>query len=95
MWRVRSGSNPWPGRWVGYAVSQPSWVTRLALIAMVLVVVVPLAMLALAGLAVGLVVFVTLGLVARVVMMVRSALGRLRPTGRGDGRNNVRVIDRD
>ena len=96
MWRVRFENGAEPNSRLRYALSQPGWVTKWALAAAAVVVVVPLAMLALAGLVVGLVVFVTIGLLARVVAIVRTAFGGLWPnSSRRDGRDNVRVIDRD
>lgn len=88
-WDYRTG----PSRLYGYAAGQPSWVTRWALIAMVLIVVVPLTLLTLAAVLVGFVVFVTLRLVALVIASVRGVFGRQAPAD--DGRENVQVIDRD
>jgi hypothetical protein len=88
-WDYRTG----PSRLYGYAAAQPSWVTRWALIAMVLIVVVPLALLTLAAVLVGFVVFVTLRLVAVVIASVRGAFGQHAPED--EGRENVEVNDRD
>ena len=97
MWQAGRDNRSGPVRWYRYAAGQPSWVTRWALLAIVVVVVVPLVTLALAGLVVGLVVFVTLGVVARVIGLIRALFGG----GGGpaddddDGRRNVRVMDPD
>ena len=58
---------------------------------------VPLVTLALAGLAVGLVVVVTLGLLARTIGLIRGLLGGGGGPGddEDDGRRNVREIDPD
>lgn len=95
MWRVRFEKGAGPGQWFNRAAGQPNWVTKWALIAAVVVIVVPLMVLAMAGLAVGLVVFVTLALIVRIAVIVRTAVGGLWPARGSDGRRNVRVIDRD
>ncbi len=77
-------------------VGRPSWVTKWALIAAAIVVLVPLMLLALAGLVIGTVVFVLLGLIAQVITFVRSGLHSLSGGGStSTGRRNVRVIHRD
>jgi hypothetical protein len=70
---------------------RPSWVRKWTLIAAAVVFIVPLAVLALAAAIVGTVVFIVLGLVAQVVSIVRSAFGSFS----GDGRRNVRVVNKD
>jgi len=80
------------------ATGRPGWVAKASLIAAGLVVAVPLVLLALAGLIVGIVVFVTLGLIAQIIMSVGLLIdGLFKPAaGSGaDGRRNVRVIDRE
>ena len=70
---------------------RPSWVSRWAFIAAAIIVIVPLCVLALAGIIVGTVVFVTLGLVAQVMTLVRTGLGSLRKSDR----QNVRIRHRE
>ncbi len=95
MWRVRFDKGTGPGQWFNCAAGQPNWVIKWALIAAVVVIVVPLMLLAMAGLAVGLVVFVALALIVRIAVIIRTAIGGLWPARSSDGRHNVRVIDRD
>jgi uncharacterized membrane protein YgcG len=110
MWRIYIRQHPTLGPWVQRVEQQPSWVTRLALTAAVIVVVVPLVMLAVAAIAVGFVVFLMLALIASVmgaIVTVRQRLaswlggtsgggasGGGASGGGGEGRQNVRVIDR-
>ena len=95
MWRVRFEKGAGPGQWFNRAAGQPNWVTKWALIAAAVVIVVPLMVLATAGLAVALVVFVTLALIVRIGMIIRTTIDGLWPGRSSDGRRNVRVIDRD
>ena len=85
--------------WYRRVSTQPGWVVRAALFAMVLIVAVPLALFVLAALFMGVVVFVLLSLVVRIVWFVQDLLGRgkrvLRPSTYSDGRRNVRVIRED
>jgi len=84
---------PWR-RGVG---GRPAWVTRLAVVAAVLVVVVPLAMLALTGLLVGMLVFFVASLLATMMQAVGSIFGGgASPSGSGrrNVRRNVRVVER-
>lgn len=86
------------GRWyrrVEIAGRQPRWVTRTALAAAVVVIVVPLLVLALAGIAVGLIVFAALGLVAWGVSWIKGLLYRWDDFRFDSGRRNVRVIRRE
>jgi len=95
MWRIRFDNGTGPGQWFNYVIGQPNWVAKWALIATVAVIVVPLMVLAIAGLAVGLVVFVALALIVRIAVIIRTVFDGLWPGSRSDGRRNVRVIDRD
>jgi len=95
MWRIRLDENADPGRWIRYTAGQPGWVIKWTLIAALVVIVVPLAVLALAGVVVGFVVFVLLALFVRLVAIVRAVIDGVLPSRRRDGRRNVRVIDRD
>ena len=66
--------------------AQPSWVTKAAVIAFVLVIGIPLAILLFVALVVATIVFTVLWAINRVLNLVGGALPR------GDGRQNVRVI---
>ena len=66
--------------------AQPSWVTKAAAIAFVLVIGIPLAILLLVALVVATMVFALLWAVNRVLNLLGGALPRR------DGRQNVRVI---
>jgi hypothetical protein len=70
---------------------RPNWVLLTAVAVGAFVVVVPLVLLAIAGLVVGLVTFAVLALVAQAVAAVRSLFGG--GTSGDRGRRNVRVID--
>ena len=95
MWRIRLDENADPGQWARYTAGQPGWVIKCTFIAAVLVVVVPLIVLAVAGMLVGLVVFVLLALFVRLVAIVQAAIDAVWPGRRAGGRRNVNVIDRD
>ena len=77
-------------RWVGgyrWAVSQPSWIVRLAVIAFLLVVAVPLfALIVLAALAAA--------VVGGVLLLANAITTKVRGLFQTDGRSNVRVIRR-
>lgn len=93
------GNDPRFGPWVRRVQGRPSWVTRIALTAAVLTVVVPLVLLVLAALVVGVAVFVVLGLVATIINGVAGIFGGGSPGVPGVnedhvGRRNVRVIDK-
>jgi len=76
-------------RAVRFAASQPSWVTRFAVMAFLIVIGIPILLLILLATIAGAVVFTVLALVA-------AGLARLRNlgSGRSEGRENVRVIQR-
>ncbi len=83
------------GPWIRRAQSQPGWVTQFAVLAMVLVVAIPLALIALAAILVGMMVFVVLSLIARLLRGLQVLTGTkpssvAQPEG---GRRNVRIID--
>jgi hypothetical protein len=96
MWRADFTTNQGLNRLFERATGRPGWVAKASLIAAGLVVAVPLVLLALAGLIVGIVVFVTLGLIAQIIMSVGLLLdGLFKSPAASDGRRNVRVIDRE
>ncbi len=99
MWKVYLRSHPRFGTWYTRVERQPGWVTRLALLAAVLVVVVPAVLLTLTALVVGLAVFIVLGVLAGIVRLVRGVLtgqaGPSVPETQNGGRVNVRVIQRE
>jgi len=81
------------GRLYEQVATSPGWVTKTALTAAAIVIVVPLAVLALAGVLVGAIVFVTLGLIARVVAIAGGLAGKMSAHGgQNTGRDNVRII---
>ena len=95
MWRTNLDNDPRSGRWLRYVAAQPNWAAKWSLVAAVLVIVVPLAVLALAGLTVGIVVFVILATIMRLASIVRVAARSVWPGGSDGGRRHVRVVDRD
>lgn len=82
-------------RWRGWLSGggTPVWVFKAALLAGLAVVVLALALLGLAALLVGGVVFVVLAAAARANAWLRGLVGRVTRSG-DDGRVNVRVISR-
>ena len=90
MWRVYIRNHSRLGPWYVRLERQPGWVTKAALLAAVLIVVVPIGLLTLAALVVGVVVFVVLGAVAWLL----GAAGRLLGGRTDSGRVNVRVVHR-
>lgn len=97
MFKAYVRQHPRFGPWYAQVERQPNWVIKLAVIAAVLVFVVPLVLLTLAALVVAAAVFMVLALVMRGLAVARSLFdfrGPDAPTYRGDGRENVRVIER-
>ncbi|MEZ6191729.1 MAG: hypothetical protein R3C45_10630 [Phycisphaerales bacterium] len=97
-WQVRFEEevrkrHPRAGVWVSRVSQQPGWVTKTALAITLFVVVVPIVLLTLAAVAVGLICFVILGLVARAAAFFSGLFNGTRRK-RDDGRRNVQVIDR-
>lgn len=75
-----------------FAVRQPSWVARAALLAGVVVFLAVLAILIVPAVIIAVAVFILMALIAR----VRALFNRMRsPNGALDGRRNVRVITRE
>lgn len=99
MWRVNFQTfrgNPAFDQMYQRVGSKPGWVTKWAFIAAAIVIVVPLAVLALAGMLVGTIVFVLLALIAQVVAIVRTGFESIfGASAQSSGRRNVRVIHRD
>jgi hypothetical protein len=83
---------PW-GAQAGQFIAPLSWRAKAALVALTLIVLIPVALLVLAAMAVAAVGFglFMVGLMVR--QLVRAAAGLLLGV-RGDGRRNVRVIER-
>lgn len=96
-WRIYIQENQWAGPWYRRVQQQPGWVTRLAIGAATLVIVVPVVILTVAAVVVGLAVFFTFGIIASLVRIVAGLFSRnpanRYPTSKHDGRENVRVID--
>ena len=100
MWQEGLRNHPTLGAWYAKVETRPRWVTKAALAAVVLTVVVPLALLMMAALVVGFVTFMVLGVVAVLVQQVRILFAGERSVdhslaGGADGRVNVRVIKDD
>ena len=99
MWRVYGLDNLRANTHFTRAQTAPGWVYKAALSAAVLVVFVPIVLLVLAALLAGVIVFVILAIVARLILackrLARRALGGGRPASSpfwvDDGRRNVRV----
>ncbi len=97
-WKQRVRDDPRFGGYYRVVADRPSWVTRAAVAAIVLVIVVPVVLLTLAAVLVGLVVFTVLGAVAWGLQRLRELTGAVpRPTPsppstREAPRENVRVI---
>ena len=91
VWKAYIRQHPRFGGWYTRVERQPSWAVKSAVIAGVLVVVVPLVLLTLAAIAVAAAVFVVSSLIAWVLGLFGHPLRE--PTVRDDGRDNVRVID--
>ena len=83
------------GPWVRRVEGKPSWVWKAAALAALITIGVPLLALAMAALFVGLVVFVTLGVVAAVLNGIRNLFGGDRSRDLSAGRENVRVVRQD
>ena len=85
------------GPWYSRVQRQPNWVVKLAVLTAVLVFVLPLVLLTLAALVAAAAVFTVLALVTRGLAVVGSLFDFREPDAppyRGDGRENVRVIER-
>ena len=99
MWRAYIRQHPTLGPWQHRIEQKPSWVIRSAFLAAVLVVVVPLLLLFAAAMVVGIVLFVTLGLVAGIMGVFQRLWSSLSHDSSvsylpNEGRENVRVIRR-
>jgi len=99
IWRVYMRQHPTLGPWYARVERRPGWVVQIALLAAVLVVLVPLFLLVAAAVLVGLAVFLVLGVLVQILRVLsgwRDRIGsRSSGTSIGDGRQNVRVIRRD
>jgi len=97
-WKRRVRDDPRFGGYYRVVADRPSWVTRAAVIAVVLVVVVPLVLLTLAAVLVGAVVFTVLGAAAWLLHRIRLLTGavpqpdRSPPASTEGDRENVRII---
>jgi antibiotic biosynthesis monooxygenase (ABM) superfamily enzyme len=85
--------HPGAGMWYTRVSRQPSWVTKTALLAALLVVVVPIILLTLAAIVIGLICFTALSLIASAWRFISSPFSSTRPP-KNDGRRNVQIIDR-
>jgi hypothetical protein len=96
MWRMYIREHETIGPWVRKVEGQPSWVTKAALTATVLVVAVPVVLLTLAAIVVGVAVFALLGLAAMGIGAVRQIFAgpHVPSEPMDDGRRNVRVMRR-
>lgn len=94
MFRMYIQQHETLGPWYQKVARQPSWVTKAAILAAVLVIGIPLVLIALAALLVALAVFTALSLLVNGLAVLRQLLTgqTLRPPSAG--RRNVRVIRR-
>ncbi len=97
-WQVRFEEevrrrHPGAGMWYTRVSRQPSWVTKTALVAALIVVVVPIIALTIAAVIIGLLCLLVLSLVASVWRFVTSPFSGTRAS-KDDGRRNVTIIDR-
>jgi len=94
MWRVYVREHRQFGPWVQRIDRQPGWITKAAIIAALLAFVLPLALLTLAAVMVGVVIFLTFALIATgLAAVARFWAGLTGRLGADDGRRNVRVIE--
>ncbi len=82
--------------------SKPSWVWKIAIVTVVLIVVIPLGFLAVTAMLIGLMVFFVLGLLATILGSLKqifrggdTSMFNQTPNTRKDARINVRVIHHD
>lgn len=75
--------------------AQPSWVVRAALIAFVVVVIIPIALLLGIAFLVAMLVFTVLGLISRLGSLLPGRGGSLWRGRDGAGRRNVKVLPRE
>lgn len=92
-WQEYVRVHPTMGVWYERYRRRPSWVTRGALLAGALVIVVPLVVLTVAAVVIGMGVFFVLSALAWVAGLF-SGVGATQRTPGDDGRQNVRVIQR-
>ena len=100
LWRMYINNHPRFGPWYRQVRNKPSWVVKAALVAAILTIVVPVAMLMIAAVVVGVTIFAVLGVIAWVLLQVRLLWHRITgghvspPSAANDGRVNVRVVER-
>lgn len=87
--------HPTMGPWVRRVEGKPSWVWKAAALAALITIGVPLLALAMAAMFVGIVVFVTLGVIAAVLNGIRNLFGGSRHRDMREERVNVRVVRQD
>lgn len=99
MWRVYIPERPGFASRGLHSTGTPGWVLQAAVVTAAAVVIVPLLLLLAAAVLAGLVVLVTFGAIARLLMVVRVMWFRLTAWSGGQGwpqggRRNVRVVNR-
>lgn len=99
MWYTNIKDHPNLRSWYTRVESRPGWVWKTAVVLGVLVIVLPLALLAIGAMLVMAAAFAVLSLVAAGLASIRSLLGGPGANSgwsmpRDDGRRNVRVIHR-
>ena len=98
-WQVRFEEevrrrHPGAGMWYTRVSRQPGWVTKTAMMAALLVVVVPIIALTIAAVIIGLACLLILSLVANIWRWVTSPFAAGPKPSKDDGRRNVTIIDR-
>lgn len=105
MWRVYLRQHQTIGPWMSRLETRPNWVIKAAVLATVLMIVIPIVLLCAAALLVGLAVFLALAVVSTLMVAVKRFLYHMigrpdttpgrhdleSPYHHDDGRRNVRV----
>ena len=102
MWRVYVQNNPTLGPMYAKIQSKPSWVWKIAIATVILIVVIPLGLLAVTAMLIGLMVFFLLGALATLLRSLKrifrsgdNSMFNQTPNTDKDARINVRVIHHD
>ncbi|MBH07124.1 MAG: hypothetical protein CMJ20_12470 [Phycisphaeraceae bacterium] len=102
MWRVYVQNNPTLGPMYAKIQSKPSWVWKIAIATVILIVVIPLGLLVVTAMLIGLMVFFLLGALAtllgslkRIFRSEDTSMFNQTPNTDKDARINVRVIHHD
>ncbi|MBX3372801.1 MAG: hypothetical protein KF817_03125 [Phycisphaeraceae bacterium] len=77
-----------------FVLNQPGWISRVALLAIAVILLVPFVLLVLLAIAAGAVIFAIALVIDRVRRLGRRIMSLLRPGRDREGRINVRVVER-